>query len=96
MNAQVKLMGEKKSSEKDIRPMTRDEIISGKRPVLVMANGKHEGTYLEVRWSGAAKTWKTRPEDVDRPAKYGLYEHIRLGNVSGCPKLWPYTLAKTI
>jgi len=37
--------------------------------------------------NGAAKTWKTRPNDVKVPLKYGLYDFAYLGTVDNCEPL---------
>lgn len=33
------------------------------------------GELRECKVNGSAKTWKTRPGDVDIPVKYGMYEY---------------------
>lgn len=47
-----------------------------------------EGTKVrEFRVSGKAKTWKTRPDDVKIPVKYGLYENAYIGTIADCEPL---------
>lgn len=41
----------------------------------------------EFRVSGKPKTWKTRPNDVKVPIKYGLYDNAYLGTVDDCEPL---------
>ena len=82
--ALVKLSGERKASERAVRPLTFAEYLKSTRPVLVQATGpQHRGEFLEVRWNGQPKTWKTRSGQVDRPVKYGMYECFHVGTVPG-------------
>jgi hypothetical protein len=34
---------------------------------------------LNARLNGKPKTWKTRPDAIRIPAKYGLYEYFQIG-----------------
>lgn len=34
---------------------------------------------IRVKVNGRPKTWKTRPEAIRIPAKYGLYEFFQIG-----------------
>jgi hypothetical protein len=52
--------------------MTLDEVKGlghGDR-VKFLAN---DGTLRELKINGAVKTWKTRPDEVSVPVKYGFY-----------------------
>jgi hypothetical protein len=59
--------------------------------------GKHNssGRYPRVRVNGAPKLWKTRPESVRVPYKYGLYEYGYLTESDLQSKLW-YTTAHNL
>lgn len=37
------------------------------------------GELKTVKVNGKAKTWKTRPDAVRVPAKYGLYQYFQIG-----------------
>ncbi len=37
------------------------------------------GNLLTVKVNGIPKTWKTRPNAIRIPAKYGLYEYFQIG-----------------
>jgi len=43
----------------------------------------HDGTARHCRISGRPKVWKTQPERVEVPAKYGLYENTRFHAAEG-------------
>ena len=43
----------------------------------------HKGGLIHVKINGKPKTWKTRPEDVSVPVKYGLYEYATIDYRSG-------------
>ncbi len=57
-----------------VRRMTLEEIkqLSGHAHAL-----GNDGTVIRVKINGAVKTWKTRPNEVSVPIKYGLYEYAR-------------------
>lgn len=44
--------------------------------------------------NGTPKTWKTRPDDVKVPIKYGMYEYAYLGTVDGCEPLERFFLTE--
>lgn len=50
----------------------------------VLAYGEHvwfranDGQARRLKINGAPKVWKTRPNDVSVPVKYGLYEYDRM------------------
>ena len=48
----------------------------------------------EFRVSGAPKTWKTRPNDIKVPIKYGLYDHAYIGTIDGCEPLERFYLTR--
>lgn len=48
----------------------------------------------EFRVSGKPKTWKTRPNDVKVPIKYGLYDSAYLGTVDQCEPLERFYLTR--
>jgi hypothetical protein len=60
----------------------------GDRVYFVQMYKPVEGTKVrEFRVSGKPKTWKTRPNDVKVPVKYGLYENAYIGTVDECEPL---------
>lgn len=77
---QVILSGENKGSTVDVRPMRIEEIKAleyGQR-VLVFTGyfGRNRiDGLVHVKINGKPKTWKTRPDNVHVPIKYGLYEY---------------------
>lgn len=71
-----------------LRPVTLEDLKSATYGQHFVYTGKHDSTgrFLRVRVNGKPKTWKTRPNEVRVPWKYGLYEygaithaHIALG-----------------
>lgn len=40
-----------------------------------------DGTPLRAKVNGQVKTWKTRPNDIIIPCKYGMYDYLYVGNV---------------
>lgn len=48
----------------------------------------------EFRVSGRPKTWKTRPNDVKVPVKYGLYDNAYIGTVDDCEPLERFYLTE--
>lgn len=61
----------------EVRPMTREEILalSHSRHVPVILNNGRLG---ECKINGAVRTWKTQPDRVEVPVKYGMYEYATL------------------
>lgn len=57
-----------------VRRLTLDEIKALSGHAGIIAN---DGTYRLVKINGAVKTWKTRPNEVSVPVKYGLREYAR-------------------
>lgn len=60
-----------------VRRMTRAEVMAlgyGNHPEVLLNNGRL-GT---VKINGSIKTWKTDPDRVEIPVKYGMYEMARL------------------
>lgn len=57
-----------------VRPMTLEEIKGLSGHAKVIAN---DGALRDVKINGAVKTWKTRPNEVSVPVKYGMYEYAR-------------------
>lgn len=68
--------GERKGTQIEVVPMGIDELkqLSYGQRVLCMG---HNGI-IHVKVNGKPKTWKTRPDDVTVPVKYGLYEYARI------------------
>ena len=48
----------------------------------------------EFRVSGRPKTWKTRPDHVKVPVKYGLYDNAYIGTVDDCEPLDRFYLTR--
>ncbi len=46
-----------------------------------------KGQLRELKINGAPKTWKTRPDEVSVPVKYGMYEYGRLDTVEALTRL---------
>lgn len=57
------------------RPMLGAELLTGWGEVWFKVNGTNEAK--RVRFSGAAKTWKTKTR-IERPIKYGMYDNSRV------------------
>ena len=54
-----------------------------------------EGTKVRrFRVSGQVKTWKTRPNDVKVPVKYGMYDNAYIGTVADCEPLERFYLTE--
>uniref|UniRef100_A0A6M3LC62 Uncharacterized protein n=1 Tax=viral metagenome TaxID=1070528 RepID=A0A6M3LC62_9ZZZZ len=55
-----------------VRPVTRSELLSGDfTGDFVSATGE----YRRCKINGRVRTWKTDPNRIEVPAKYGLYEY---------------------
>lgn len=68
--------GEGKGTKINVVPMGIDELKQlryGQQVLCHSYNG-----IIHVKVNGNPKTWKTRPNDVDIPVKYGLYEYARI------------------
>lgn len=62
------------------REATRDEVLGTFDSFLMLdMNGK----FRHVRRNGRPKTWKTRPNDVELPVKYGFRDAFRVKMVDG-------------
>lgn len=71
---------------------TRFDHLTGR---VVAVSEKIDGDKVrEFRVSGKPKTWKTRPNDVKVPVKYGLYENAYLGTVDDCEPLERFYLTR--
>ena len=90
------LSGEGKGTSIDVKPMSIDEVkaLSYGERVLVytgyFGRNRHSGI-VHVKINGAPKTWKTRPDNVHVPIKYGLYEYETVKYEDGAmvdSKLW--------
>lgn len=57
-----------------VRRMTLDEIKALSGHAEFIAN---DGTLRTVKINGAVQVWKTRPNEVSVPVKYGLREYAR-------------------
>ena len=80
---QVILSGSGKGKSRNVRPMHIDELkrLSYGDHVLVSTGyfGQNRlNGLVSVKVNGRPKVWKTRPDDVDIPIKYGLYEYARV------------------
>ncbi len=64
----------------EVRLMTIEEVKQASGHMKVIAN---DGTVRNVKVNGSPKTWKTRPNDVKVPVKYGLYEYSYVEFVNG-------------
>ena len=77
------LSGTGKGKTIDVAPMPIDKVkeLRAGETVLVFtgyfSRNRHDGI-IHVKVNGKPKTWKTRPDDVDIPIKYGLYEYARI------------------
>jgi hypothetical protein len=73
------LSGEDKGTAIDIVPMSIDDIkrLQYGQRVLIHTGyfGQSTGGIIHVKINGKPKVWKTRPNDVSVPIKYGLYEY---------------------
>lgn len=67
----------RKAEEEPFRLMTVEEakLLTVGQTVPFCTEG---AVYKNVKINGAPKTWVTRPDDVDIPVKYGLYEYSTL------------------
>ena len=77
------LSGGGKGKTVDVVPMTIEELkrLSSGEHVLVFTGyfGRNRNTgVVHVKVNGKPKTWKTRPNDVTVPIKYGLYEYAKI------------------
>lgn len=73
----------KKVREVTYRPMSIDEVKAlhpGRRTDVYSG---YANALLSVTVNGSPKTWKTRPNDVTVPVKYGLYEYARIEYADG-------------
>ena len=59
------------------RPMTVEEA-KNLRPGGHAEIKAQDGKVRNVKINGKPKTWKTRPNDVSVPIKYGMYEYATL------------------
>lgn len=57
-----------------VRAMTLDEIKALSGHATIIAN---DGTVRNVKINGQVQRWKTRPDEVSVPVKYGMYEYAR-------------------
>lgn len=67
----------KHKREYRVRPMTLDEVkaLRSGQSVKFIAN---DGTLRDIKINGEPKRWKTDPDRVEVPVKYGLREYWRL------------------
>lgn len=63
----------KKQGTKEFHYMTYDEALKLRYGDRVFCEGIKG--YINVKINGAVKTWKTRPQDLRIPLKYGMYEY---------------------
>lgn len=73
------LSGDRRGAKIQVRPMYLDEVKNLTRGARVLVHTGYHGRYrhsglVTVTVNGRPKTWKTRPDDVTVPVKYGLYE----------------------
>ena len=62
---------------------------------IVSVNAKTEGNKVrQFRVSGKVQTWKTRPNDVKVPVKYGMYDNAYIGTVADCEPLERFYLTE--
>ena len=77
------LSGDNNGESVDVTPMGIDELkrLKAGDRVLVFTGyfgrNRHSGV-IHVKVNGKPKTWKTRPDDVNIPIKYGLYEYATI------------------
>ena len=74
------LSGDNKGNSIDVRPMTIDEVKALRSGMRVLVYTGYFGRnclngIIHVKVNGKPKVWKTRPDDVSVPIKYGLYEY---------------------
>lgn len=82
------LSGNGKGTTLNVKPMTLDEVKALRygQSVLVHTGyfGRNRVTGLvHVKVNGKPKAWKTRPENVHVPIKYGLYEYETVEYANG-------------
>lgn len=85
LSATVK-SGEDSGDTLTFRPLPLDKVKSlqaGTRVKVFSAYGKHGAGIVNVKVNGRPKTWKTRPDDVSVPIKYGLYEYATIEYKNG-------------
>ena len=70
-------MGELQGYFKVLSLEDKKQLKNGDHVYLPCTNhsNKHFGAFLEVKINGKPKTWKRKPERVQIPYKYGLWEH---------------------
>lgn len=73
-----------RGGEREFRVMSLDEMKQLHPGQHVFFLTRH-GTYREVKINGMPKLWKTRPNDVEVPVKYGLYEYSYARYINGEP-----------
>jgi len=77
------LSGDNKGQSVDVKPMHLDkvkELRTGTRALVhtgYFGRNRLSGV-IHVKINGKPKTWKTRPDDVSVPIKYGLYEYATI------------------
>lgn len=87
---QTILSGENKGDTVKIRLLTVEEVKNlrpGSRVLVVtgyFGKNRHTGI-VHVKVNGKPKVWKTRPNNVSVPIKYGLYEYARVEYENGEP-----------
>lgn len=77
------LSGDNKGATINVRPMTIDEVKALRSGTRVLAYTGYFGRnclngIVHVKVNGKPKTWKTRPDDVSVPIKYGIYEYTTI------------------
>ncbi len=77
-----------------VRELTATEAkqLIGGYHTLVVCNDKK---IRNVKINGAPKTWKTRPNDVDVPLKYGMYEYAKTEYRNGARTYGPMLVKET-
>jgi hypothetical protein len=63
-----------------------NEVKTNPPSTVFSAYSKHSPCILNVKVNGKPKTWKTRPDNVEVPIKYGLYEYNRVCYKDGVPE----------
>lgn len=65
-----------------VRPLTFEEVLVLKHgdELLFHAN---DGSARRCRVTGKVKRWKTRPNDLSVPVKYGMHESARVEWING-------------
>lgn len=95
---QLPIHGESRSKHPPVHVfhiLSVDELKSLRPGMEIFAMGRNMSEAYRIRVNGKPKTWKTRPNDVEVPYKYGMYEH---GYLSGDKQraLMPETALNTI